>query len=403
MVISDGCAASTSGQLSARSRDGVHAATIPVVVHASHSYTIQIERGLLTDLPGHLTARWPGRRFFVLTDDRVEQLLAVEFMRGLREFDAQVDLVVIPQGESSKSLASLEHVVQAMNRSRLDRRGLVVNLGGGMIIDLGGFAASTYMRGIGYINVPTTLIAQHDAAIGGKVAVNTPWAKNFLGAFHHPEAVFADPDVLRTLNHRDLIGGVSEAIKVGLCGCPHLLDLLEKRSQQVSIDCDLDLLAEVVARASRRKTELLADDPYEYDLKRVLNLGHSVAHPLETEFGYEELNHGEAVGFGLALATCLARHRALLPDGTAERIFRLLLEYDLPPLLPRDRILGAMAHVEAIRRVRGQHLNFVLPVDWGAVKIVEDVSDDELRRAVDQLGSDPLVGSRILKRRSEES
>jgi 3-dehydroquinate synthase len=219
--------------------------------------------------------------------------------------------------------------------------------------------------------------------VGGKVAINTPWAKNFVGAFHHPAAVFCDPEVLATLARRDISSGVAEALKVALTGDRALFELLEDRAVAIMEQRDATALAAVVRRAIRRKIDLLDPDPYEVDLRRVLNLGHTVAHPLETEFEYEGLRHGEAVGFGLGVAVEVARHRGVCSAQDAERIHTVLARYDLPPALPPSRCRAALNHLEAIRMVRGGHLHFVMPTRIDAVQIVPDVDFSELARAMD--------------------
>jgi 3-dehydroquinate synthase len=330
----------------------------------------------------------------LVTDTRVWQLYGRELLGRLRAAGVEVEPVLVPEGERSKSPEQYLVVVEELHRARFDRRGLLVNLGGGLVTDLGGFVAATYMRGVDYINVPTTLLAQHDSAIGGKVAVNTNWgAKNFLGAFHHPRAVFCDPRVLRTLSPRALAAGIAEAIKVALCGEPELFRLLEGSAVAIKAG-EPELLARVVRLAAARKAALLAPDPYEVDLRRVLNLGHTFAHALEAELGYEEVLHGEAVAFGIALATAVALERGHCPRADAIRIISLLRAYDALPEVPRPRLLSALRRLDDIRLVRANRLNYVIPVGVHGVRVLAEVGDDEFRRALDRLGSE-LAGAGI--------
>ena len=352
-------------------------------------YDIEVAEGLLERLPARLRADFPGRRMAILTDTRVWELHGAPLLEGMRAAGIAVNAVRLPEGERSKTPERYLDLVEQLHATRFDRRALLVNLGGGLVTDVGGFVAATYMRGIDYVNVPTTLVAQHDSAIGGKVAVNMAWgAKNFLGAFHHPRAVFCDPRALRTLSERDLSAGVAEAIKVALCGEPELLRLLEDSVAAVRAR-DPGVLGQLVRLAAARKAELLAPDPYEVDLRRVLNLGHTFGHALEVELGYQELLHGEAVAVGIAVATAIGLERGLCPRVDALRILALLRAYDLPPPVARARLLGALRRLDDIRLVRGNRLNFVIPVGVRGVRIASEVNDAEFGGALERLAADP--------------
>jgi 3-dehydroquinate synthase len=355
-----------------------------VTATSRSDYAVEIGVGLLDELPARLAADFPGRRMALVTDRRVWSLHGSRLLDRLRGAGIDVAPVIMPDGERSKSPAQYLELVERLHAARFHRRGLLVNVGGGLVTDVGGFVAATYMRGVDYVNVPTTLLAQHDSAIGGKVAVNTPWAKNFLGAFCHPRAVYCDPVVLATLSARDLSSGVAEAIKVALCGEPALFRLLEECAAAIR-ERDPDVLAAVVRRAAARKIAILEPDPYEVDLRRVLNLGHTFGHALEAELAYDDLLHGEAVAVGLAVATLVAVERGVCARGDARRILALLAAFDLPPRVPHERLLAALARLDDIRLVRANQLNFVVPVATHQVRIEPEIGDDELRRALARL------------------
>jgi len=368
------------------------APSLTVTAASRTEYTVEVAEGLLARLPERLRAGFPGRRLAILTDTRVWELYGRQLLARLRAAELAVEPVLVPEGERSKTPEQYLDLVAQLHGTRFDRRALLVNLGGGLVTDVGGFVAATYMRGIDYVNVPTTLVAQHDSAIGGKVAVNMSWgAKNFLGAFHHPRAVYCDPCALRTLSARDLSAGVAEAIKVALCGEPELLRLLEERVSEVRARVP-EVLGQLVRLAAARKAALLAPDPYEVDLRRVLNLGHTFGHALEVELGYEELLHGEAVATGIAVATAIGVDRGWCPRADALRIFALLRAYDLPPRVARDRLVGALRWLDDIRLVRANRLNFVIPAGVRGVRIATEVEDVEFRRALDWLAADPGCG-----------
>ncbi|MDB4966599.1 MAG: putative 3-dehydroquinate synthase [Myxococcales bacterium] len=373
------------------------APTMTVTATATHRYVVEVEAGLLKAVPERLATLFPGAHLVMLTDQRVHELYGARLLDGLRRVDANASAIFIGEGEPAKSLDSHQRLLGELHRARFDRRAVLVNLGGGVVIDTGGFVAATYMRGVAYVNVPTTLLAQHDAAVGGKVAVNTSAAKNFVGAFHHPRAVFSDPATLGTLEDRHISAGIAEAIKVAICGDEELFCILEREVAAIRQWRDARVLGEVVRRATSKKIELLAPDPYEHDLRRALNLGHSFGHPLETELEYTGILHGEAVGFGLAVAVEVARARGVCPDEAAERIIGLLAAYGLPPKVPRSRLRAACVRMAEIRLVRGRALHFVLPSGVAHVEIVAQVSDDEIGRAIDAVAWHPLIGACVVE------
>lgn len=366
-----------------------------VEADSAHRYEVEVQAGLLERLPERLRGLFPSARMVVLTDPRVLALYGTRLVDGLRGLGVQADVALLPEGERSKSPERYLELIERLHELHFDRRALLVNLGGGILSDVGGFLAATYMRGVAYVNVPTTLLAQLDAGIGGKVAVNMPWAKNFVGAFAHPRAVFCDPTVLATLPTRELSAGVAEALKVAIIGDPELFQLLEIESTAIRSGRDARVLGEVVGRASELKIAMLAPDPYERNLRRVLNLGHTFGHALEVQTGYERLLHGEAVGFGLAVATAVARRQRLCSRNTLERIYRCLDAYGLPPRVARSDLLAACGRLEEIRLVRGRTLNFVLPTDIGAVEIVAEVSDAEIAQALEDIAAHPVLGKSV--------
>jgi 3-dehydroquinate synthase len=374
-----------------------HRATVRAAVEAdsAHRYEVEVEAGLLEQLPARLRGLYPSAQMVILTDPRVLALYGTRLVEALRAMGVEAGVALLPEGERSKSPEQYLELIEQLHALHFDRRALLVNLGGGILCDVGGFLAATYMRGVAYVNVPTTLLAQLDAGIGGKVAVNMPWAKNFVGAFAHPKAVFCDPVVLATLSARELSAGVAEAIKVAIIGSPELFELLETESAAIRSGKDPRVLGEVVGRASELKIAMLAPDPYERNLRRVLNLGHTFGHALEVQTGYDRLLHGEAVGFGLAVAAAVARRRGCCSRNTLERIFGCLDAYGLPPRVARSDLLAACGRLEEIRLVRGRSLNFVLPTEIGGVEIVAELSDGEIDRALEDIAAHPTLGKSV--------
>jgi len=351
-------------------------------VSAQHeaSYRVCHEPGLLEHYGLALRDACGLATTIVLTDARVHALYAERCDRSLRAAGFDPRWVVVAEGERSKDLTTVRRVLDELLRLGMDRRGLLVNFGGGVISDLGGFVASAYMRGVRYANFATSMIGQVDASIGGKVAVNSAQAKNMIGAFHHPSHVAADAEMIATLGERDFRSGVAEAIKVGIIASPELFAMLaeQRKALRARQPAALTAVAELAARV---KMDLVSRDPYERDLRRPLNFGHTLGHPIETDFAYQGVRHGEAVAIGMGVATLLARRQGRIGSRASGQIFDLLDRYGLigcvGPLVPESVI----EHLRCIRMVRGNALHFVLPVGIGAVHIVSELSDGDIVQA----------------------
>ncbi len=369
-------------------------AATTVSVRTSHSYQVETSPGLLQRLPLTLAQRYPDQRLCIFTDDVVHGIHGQSLVEQLKGAGVDVGVVVVPAGETSKSQASADAAISSLRDIGFDRRSVLVNVGGGMITDLGGYVAATYLRGVPYLNVPTTLLAQHDSAVGGKVAVNAPWAKNFVGAFHHPIAVINDPVALLTLDSRELAAGVAESIKVAICGAPGLFDWLCAHPPELLFN-DPEALGQLVRRSAAHKADLLEPDPHEVDLRRVLNLGHTFGHPLETQLNHRGIRHGEAVAFGIAVAAGVGVQLDLLDPLEAERILNLLHQFDLPPVVDRSDLLVAEKGFSDVRLVRAGVLNFVVPTSTRTTTILPDIEPGTIRTALDWIQQHPVTADRI--------
>jgi 3-dehydroquinate synthase len=321
----------------------------------------------------------------LITDNHVGALYGEQTVQLFRERNVSVVLKSIPPGEHSKSVPTALGLMDWLAQSLLSRRDVVVSLGGGVVLDTVGWVASAYMRGIPYINMPTTLLADVDAALGGKVAVDHPTAKNLIGAFYQPLGVVTNVSFLATLDDRHLRAGLSEAIKKGIIASPELFKFIETRLADILGKSPV-VLSELVRASSAIKCRLIERDPYEEDLRRPLNFGHTVGHALETTTGYGPVLHGEAVSFGMAVAARIAQTRGLVDAGTSDRIQELLRRADLPihlsdlPVTVDVELL--VASLVKVRLIRDGHLRFVLPLALGETAIVDDVTDSEIRDAV---------------------
>jgi 3-dehydroquinate synthase len=317
------------------------------------------------------------RRVFVLTSAPIWALWGHALQQSFR--DAPVAMFLEP-GEKYKTLASVEKLLRQMARAGGDRGSLLIAFGGGIVGDVGGFVAAIYMRGIPYIQVPTTFLAQVDSSVGGKTGVNLPEGKNLVGSFHHPLAVYADIGVLSTLPDRELRAGLMESVKAGIIRDRALARYMEEHAREV-LGRDPKALEKVIAASIRMKAGVVNKDERESGLRMILNLGHTVGHALEQATGYKTLLHGEAVAWGMVATLHLARTRGTISAQQFARLESLIHLYGpLPTLKLRvDKVVAATGsdkkNVGGVRR-------FVLPVGIGDAGVVEDVTAAELEAAV---------------------
>ncbi len=343
------------------------------------AYPIAIGYGLVDSLP-ELLKRLKGRRFAVVSNHRVWSLHGPRLERALRSL-GQVVRVLIADGERHKTRATFEQVIDGFVEAGLQRDGVVVAFGGGVVGDLAGFAAATYMRGLIWVQVPTTLLAMVDSSVGGKVGINHPAAKNLIGTFHQPKAVVADPSLLATLPRRELRSGAYEILKCGMLADRTLFEAVRSAGAELEGWSRSDL-ENAIASACRIKAEIVEKDEREDGLRRVLNLGHTLGHALETVTRYRRFTHGEAVGWGLLGASWIARKRGLLGEATYDAIASAI---DSLGRRPRLSDLSTTALLEAAARdkkARGARLTFVLPAGIGHVVIRPDVEAAEVRHAL---------------------
>jgi len=323
-----------------------------------------------------------SRRCLIVTDTNVSELYAQAVSTSLFDAGWQSECVTVPAGEPSKSLEQATRIYDALVEMRADRRTLVIAVGGGVVGDLAGFAAATFARGIPFVQVPTTLLAAVDSAVGGKVGINHPRGKNLIGAFHQPLGVYIDTSTLKTLPDRDYRSGLAEVVKYGMILDDEFFSYLEQNVSAIS-DRDPQVLVEIVTRSCRLKADVVEQDEYEQTgLRAILNYGHTFAHAYEALCGYGELMHGEAVSIGMVDAAQLAVVTDRFDPAAAERQLRLLKQLNLMTDLPEtvsfsiDDVLERMKLDK--KNVNGQ-LRFVLPDRIGRVKIVPGVPEPTVR------------------------
>jgi 3-dehydroquinate synthase len=340
--------------------------------------TIASVGSLLPEMPGASTA-------FVVADRTVSARWFEPLAASLSEAGLAAVTLTVPSGEDAKTLRVYETLLHQLATQEAHRDDPVVALGGGAVGDLAGFVASTYMRGVPFVQVPTTLLAQVDAAIGGKAAVNLPEGKNLVGAFAQPRLVVADVETLTTLSERDFRSGLAEVAKYGLTLDVELLDALERDPAPV-LARDIATLEWLVTRCVAAKARTVAEDERDDGLRLILNYGHTLGHALERLDAFAGRSHGEAVAVGMVFAARLAESRRVAPAGLAARTARLLASFGLETdgsLPDPDDILSAF---RLDKKYRGG-VRFVLLEDVGRAVVVDDVSDDELRGVLRTMGA----------------
>lgn len=363
-------------------------AAVRACAERSDAYSVHVTADMVTAFE-LVTELVEDRGVAIVTDETVDSLYGRALVRHLRAAGAEPLVYAVPSGEPSKSLAQACGLWDWLADSNLARRDVMIAFGGGVVADLGGWVASAYMRGLPYVNVPTTLLAQVDGALGGKVAVNHPTAKNLLGAFHQPAGVVANVGFLRSTSARHLRAGLAEAIKKAVIASPEYWDFIDLNAGAL-LRGDVAALERLVCAAAAIKTELIARDPYEADLRRPLNFGHTVGHPVETVTGYGAVLHGEAVAFGMVVETRISEARGWTSAGLLEGLESLLRRCGLPVRAPDLPVpvdgRALVAAMDKVRQVRAGSLRYVLPVGLGETVIADDVSPSELTAALETSG-----------------
>jgi len=351
------------------------------VTTPSRAYAVTLGDGAIDRLARVLDAlRLPEQRFIV-SSPLVWRLHG----QRLARLAGSTEPILVPDGERFKNLQTVSRVYEALIRANADRASTLVTFGGGVVGDMAGFAAATYLRGIALVHVPTTLLAQVDSAIGGKVGVNHALGKNLIGAFYQPHAVIVDPSVLATLPRREFRAGLYEVIKYGMTSSPSLFDRIARESTAI-FGKDPHALTEVIAESCRIKAGVVSADEQEAGPRRILNFGHTAGHALEAVTKYRRYRHGEAVAYGMLVAAELASGRGALADLDRKALADLIASLGpLPPVadLAKADILDAMKHDK--KMIAGR-LHFVLPTAIGATAIVDDVTEKEMKEALIRVG-----------------
>jgi 3-dehydroquinate synthase len=346
------------------------------------SYDIVIGSNVLCAASARLAQQLSMTHAVIVTDTNVETPHAICVAESLSETQATVDLIVVDPGETSKSAAMAEQLWDKLIGAKADRKTVIIAVGGGVIGDLAGFVAATYTRGLAFVQVPTTLLAQVDSSVGGKVAINLPAAKNMVGAFWQPAAVLIDTRVLASLPQREYRAGLAEVVKYGVIQDAEFFHYLETHVDQILARED-EVLRHIVARCCQLKAQVVAaDEREESGLRAILNYGHTFGHALEAATRYQQLLHGEAVSIGMLCASRLAESLKMVDRDFTARQRDLLALFGLPVEVPSIDLSAVLAAMQQDKKVAHGKLRFVLPTQLGHVELVADVDPQLVRDAV---------------------
>ncbi|NET31632.1 MAG: 3-dehydroquinate synthase [Cyanothece sp. SIO1E1] len=328
-----------------------------------------------------------GQKVLLVSNPEIFRHYGERAIASLRQAEFQVRHCILPAGEPYKTLSSVQQIYDLALEQRLERASIMVALGGGVIGDMTGFAAATWLRGISVVQVPTSLLAMVDAAIGGKTGVNHPQGKNLIGAFHQPRLVLIDSKVLSTLPEREFRAGMAEVIKYGVIWDRDLFTQLET-AQRLDRQHELgdNLLQTILTRSAQAKAQVVSQDEREAGLRAILNYGHTIGHAVESLTGYRTINHGEAVAIGMVVAGQIAVELELWDPNSAQRQLNLIEKANLPTQLPADLDIDAiLAALQIDKKVQAGRVRFVLPTQIGAAIVTDQVPTAVIRQALKRM------------------
>jgi len=350
----------------------------------NRSYPIWIEKGLLTNLPELLKPMNQGQKWVIFSQNEIISLYGNSLCKGLKSAGFQVELVVLPDGEKAKSLNELEGIFSQLIGMGCDRSSTFLALGGGVVGDATGFIAASFMRGVDYIQIPTTLLAMVDSSIGGKTGVNLPDGKNLVGAIWQPKAVVIDIELLKSLQEREITSAMGEVLKYGAILDRNLFEVVAEKLNDILNLSKPELLTEVIGRCAKLKADVVVEDEREGGKRRILNFGHTIGHALETHFGFETLRHGEAVAYGMLAAGKLSNEDGRLEIEDFELLQTTIKKLPLPKLheFDAENILKIM---QRDKKVKDRKINFVLLEAIGKTVIVDSIEKESIIKAMESL------------------
>lgn len=349
-----------------------------IVDLGERSYPIYIGSGLLKDVGRISRQHGLGKQVAVISDETVGSLYGSPVFDALTNTGLQVALYSVPDGEESKSWRIADFLYEKLIQGKFDRNSTLVALGGGVVGDLVGFVAATYLRGVSYVQIPTTLLAQIDSSVGGKVGINHRLGKNLIGAFHQPKFVVIDPDVLKSLPSREVWAGMAEVVKYGLIRDKLFFEFLEQNLDAIATLGDRRILVNTIEHCCRIKAGVVSQDEREGGLRRILNFGHTLGHAFEAVTNYSHFRHGEAVLLGMRGAAWLSLQKGFLQPADFQKVERILARIRIAVSMPQLNPLEILEKMDMDKKVSEEKLHFVLLAKIGKATIMSDLTDKEL-------------------------
>lgn len=341
------------------------------------SYPIRIRSGLLSEIGADILERKIGNRYAIISDDHVAGLYGHNVLDSLHEAGVKAELITFPRGEENKNLSTIGTLASTLASLGFDRSDALIALGGGVTGDITGFLAAIYMRGIPFIQIPTTLLSQVDSSVGGKTGVDIPEGKNLVGTFYQPKIVYIDTDVLKTLPKEEFTGGLAEVIKYGIIHDADFFNFLRHNRQKI-FSLDSDVIYQLIARCCEIKAWVVERDEREGGLRRILNFGHTIGHAVEAASCFSII-HGAAVAIGMCAASDLAVKSGCLSSIKADEIRQLIQQFGLPVSIPADLDRDSIRkYLLSDKKTVGGRVFYVLPEDIGKVRITDQVNSDDV-------------------------
>lgn len=344
----------------------------------ANSYEIFIGENLFEEMAKFVKASNFSGKILLVTDENIFKLY------GEKISQYNFEIAVIPPGETSKSFNEAEKLYTCAINSKLDRKSLIIALGGGVVGDLSGFVAATYLRGINFIQVPTTLLAQVDSSVGGKTAINHRLGKNLIGAFYQPKAVFIDVDTLKTLPQREIKAGLGEVVKYGVISDADFFSYLERNVEGI-LNGNVEVLKQIVKRSCEIKAEVVSKDEREGGLRRILNFGHTIAHAVEEQTGYKKYVHGEAVAIGMIGAALISQKLNYVDAEKVLRLKNLIERFGMYTYCEGCNVEGIYQTLFRDKKTVGGKINWVLMKDFGKVEITNEVPEKIVKEALTEI------------------
>lgn len=352
-----------------------------------HSYLIDISHGNLSSLGGLLQDMCLGKQALVISDEHVGALYGSTILQSLKDAGVSPELFCITPGEASKTLATAELLYTKAITMGLDRRAFIIALGGGVVGDLAGFVAATYLRGVPFIQVPTSLLAQVDSSVGGKVAVDHALGKNLIGAFYQPRLVLIDTKALTTLPKEELSAGLGEVIKYGAIADSDFFFYLDQHAERI-LAGEPDCLAHIIKRSCEIKARVVEQDEYEADLRMILNFGHTIGHAVEAHAGYAGYKHGEAVAIGMHAAALISKYLGFCEQTAVNTLCNLMRKFDLPVRVPGVKPEELLPYLIRDKKSVGGKINWILLDEIGRCRIYADVPSEIVSMALQEITGD---------------